>query len=94
MIREAGDIVRIADAERALDVNRTTAAKQLSRWSGQAGYAVSTLPPTGDSLALVCSRELDLGGACMIERPREAGMFHCPSVCQQLGEISKVPKGS
>ena len=35
MIREAGDIVRIADAERALDVSHTAAAKLLSRWSGQ-----------------------------------------------------------
>ncbi len=35
VIREAGDIVRIADAERALDVSRTAAAKLLSRWSRQ-----------------------------------------------------------
>ena len=35
VVREAGDIVRIADAERALDVSRTVAAKLLSRWSGQ-----------------------------------------------------------
>ena len=35
VIREAGDIVRIADAERALDVSRTAAAKLLSRWAGQ-----------------------------------------------------------
>lgn len=35
VIREAGAIVRIADAERTLDVSRTAAAKLLSRWSGQ-----------------------------------------------------------
>ena len=35
VVREAGDIVRIAYAERALDVSRTVAAKLLSRWSGQ-----------------------------------------------------------
>ena len=35
VVREAGDIVQIADAERALDVSRTVAAKLLSRWSGQ-----------------------------------------------------------
>ena len=35
VIREAGDIVHIADAERALDVSRTAAAKLLSRWSAQ-----------------------------------------------------------
>ena len=35
VIREAGDIVQIADAERALDVPRTDAAKLLSRWSQQ-----------------------------------------------------------
>ncbi len=35
VVREAGDIVRIADAERALDVSRASAAKLLSRWRGQ-----------------------------------------------------------
>ena len=35
VIREAGDIVHIEDAERALDVSRSDAAKLLSRWSGQ-----------------------------------------------------------
>ena len=35
VIREAGDIVHIADAERALDVSRSDAAKLLSRWRGQ-----------------------------------------------------------
>ena len=35
VIRRAGDIVRIADAERALDVSRSDAAKLLSRWAGQ-----------------------------------------------------------
>ena len=35
VVRAAGDIVHIADAERALDVSRTDAAKLLSRWSGQ-----------------------------------------------------------
>ena len=35
MVRAAGDIVQIADAERALDISRTAAAKLLSRWSGQ-----------------------------------------------------------
>ena len=35
VVREAGDIIQIADAERVLDVSRTTAAKLLSRWSGQ-----------------------------------------------------------
>ena len=35
VIREAGDVVLIADAERALDVSRTAATKLLSRWSGQ-----------------------------------------------------------
>ncbi len=35
VIREAGDIVRIADAERTLDVSRAAAAKLLSRWRGQ-----------------------------------------------------------
>ncbi|MDE2790152.1 MAG: nucleotidyl transferase AbiEii/AbiGii toxin family protein [Paracoccaceae bacterium] len=28
----------------------------------------TALPPAGDALALVCSRELDPGGACMIDR--------------------------
>ena len=35
VVREAGDIVRIADAERSLGVGRTAAAKLLSRWNGQ-----------------------------------------------------------
>lgn len=35
VIRRAGDIVRIADAERALGVSRSDAAKLLSRWAGQ-----------------------------------------------------------
>ena len=35
VVRAAGDIVRIADAERVLDVSRSDAAKLLSRWSGQ-----------------------------------------------------------
>ncbi len=35
VIREGGDIVHIEDAERALDVSRSDAAKLLSRWSGQ-----------------------------------------------------------
>ena len=35
VIRRAGDIVRIADAERALDLSRSDAAKLLSRWTGQ-----------------------------------------------------------
>ena len=35
VVRAAGDIVQIADAERALDISRTAAAKLLSRWSGQ-----------------------------------------------------------
>ncbi|MDE0006643.1 MAG: type IV toxin-antitoxin system AbiEi family antitoxin domain-containing protein [Rhodospirillaceae bacterium] len=35
VVREAGDIVQIADAERSLGVSRTAAAKLLSRWSGQ-----------------------------------------------------------
>ena len=35
VVREAGDIVHIADAERALDISRTAAAKLLSRWSEQ-----------------------------------------------------------
>ena len=35
VIRRAGDIVRIADAERALGVSRSDAAKLLSRWTGQ-----------------------------------------------------------
>ena len=35
VVREAGEIVQIADAERALDISRTAAAKLLSRWSGQ-----------------------------------------------------------
>ena len=35
VIREAGDIVRIGDAERTLGISRTAAAKLLSRWSGQ-----------------------------------------------------------
>ena len=35
VVREGGDIVRIADAERTLDVNRTVASKLLSRWSRQ-----------------------------------------------------------
>ena len=35
VVREAGETVQIADAERALDISRTTAAKLLSRWSAQ-----------------------------------------------------------
>lgn len=35
VLREASDIVRIVDAERALEVSRSEAAKLLSRWSGQ-----------------------------------------------------------
>ena len=35
VLRRASDIVRIADAERALDVSRSDAAKLLSRWAGQ-----------------------------------------------------------
>ena len=35
VVRAAGDIVHIADAERVLDVSRSDAAKLLSRWSGQ-----------------------------------------------------------
>ena len=35
VVRAAGDIVHIADAERALEVSRSDAAKLLSRWSGQ-----------------------------------------------------------
>lgn len=35
VLRAAGDVVRIADAERALAVTRTEAAKILSRWAGQ-----------------------------------------------------------
>ncbi|MXZ36535.1 MAG: hypothetical protein F4Z21_15325, partial [Acidobacteria bacterium] len=35
VVREAGETIRIADAERALDISRTAAAKLLSRWSAQ-----------------------------------------------------------
>ncbi len=35
VVRAAGDIVHIADAERTLEVSRSDAAKLLSRWSGQ-----------------------------------------------------------
>ena len=35
VIRTAGDVIRIDDAERALSVGRSDAAKLLSRWSGQ-----------------------------------------------------------
>ena len=35
VIRAAGDIIHIADAEQALGISRTDAAKLLSRWSGQ-----------------------------------------------------------
>ena len=35
VVRAAGDIVHITDAETVLDVSRTDAAKLLSRWSGQ-----------------------------------------------------------
>ncbi|MDE0108228.1 MAG: hypothetical protein OXN96_10475 [Bryobacterales bacterium] len=35
MIRAAGDIINIADAERALDIGHSEAAKLLSRWTGQ-----------------------------------------------------------
>ena len=35
VIRQAGDIVCITDAERALDLSRSDAAKLLSRWTGQ-----------------------------------------------------------
>lgn len=35
VVRAAGDIVHIADAERVLEVSRSDAAKLLSRWSGQ-----------------------------------------------------------
>ena len=35
VVREAGDIVYITDAERTLDISCTAAAKLLSRWSGQ-----------------------------------------------------------
>lgn len=35
VVRAAGDIVHIADAERVLDISRSDAAKLLSRWSGQ-----------------------------------------------------------
>lgn len=35
VITEAGDLVRIADAVRALGVSRAQAAKHLSRWAGQ-----------------------------------------------------------
>ncbi len=35
VIRAAGDIIHIADAEHALCVSRSAAAKLLSRWSGQ-----------------------------------------------------------
>ena len=39
VIREAGDIVHIADAERALNVSRSDAAKLLSRWDVQGPVA-------------------------------------------------------
>lgn len=35
VVREAGNIIQIGDAEQTLGVNRTTAAKLLSRWKGQ-----------------------------------------------------------
>ena len=35
VVRAAGDIIQIADAEHALAVSRSDAAKLLSRWSGQ-----------------------------------------------------------
>ena len=35
VVRAAGEIVHIADAESVLDVSRSDAAKLLSRWSGQ-----------------------------------------------------------
>ena len=35
VVRAAGDIVHIADAEKVLDISRSDAAKLLSRWSGQ-----------------------------------------------------------
>ena len=35
VIRAAGDVVRIDDALRALDISRVQAAKLLSRWAGQ-----------------------------------------------------------
>ena len=35
VVRGASDIIRIADAERALGVSRSDAAKLLSRWTGQ-----------------------------------------------------------
>lgn len=35
VVRAAGDIIEISDAERILDINRTNAAKLLSRWSKQ-----------------------------------------------------------
>ena len=36
VIQAAGDIIRISDAERALGIGRSDAAKLLSRWSAQA----------------------------------------------------------
>ena len=35
VIRAAGDIIHIADAERALDIGHSEATKLLSRWTGQ-----------------------------------------------------------
>ena len=35
MLRDSGDVVRIADATRILGFTRTQAAKLLSRWAGQ-----------------------------------------------------------
>ena len=35
VVRSAGDIIHITDAENALDISHTAAAKLLSRWSGQ-----------------------------------------------------------
>lgn len=35
VIRAAGDIIHIADAERALEIGHSEAAKLLSRWTGQ-----------------------------------------------------------
>ncbi len=61
VIREAGDIVQIADAERTLDISRTAAAKLLSRWKGQGWLrrvGPGTYAPVGlDSL--VSERVLD-----------------------------------
>ena len=63
MVREAGDVIYIADAERSLDIGRIEAAKLLSRWSRQ-GW----LRRVGPGVYLPVSLD-SLDSECVIEDP-------------------------